>query len=241
MMRGDDVAELQRRLSALGFDTGRVDGIFGDLTSGALAEFQSNLDLPADAIVGGATLKELLRVTPRHVDPELVSAVRDRERLRTAPRTLLGLRIAIGEEGGLDVLMTALRRRLVAAGARVVPVLHPEGAAQAQAANAANVEVYLGLRLDPDKTGCLAAYYSGYSYESAGGRRLAELVQALAAGALSVPAHGARGMSLPLLRETRMPAVVCEMGPPPIAVRQAGALVEALVTFAGVWAATPVD
>ena len=46
MMRGDDVAELQRRLSALGFDTGRVDGIFGDLTSRALAEFQRNLGLP---------------------------------------------------------------------------------------------------------------------------------------------------------------------------------------------------
>ena len=30
MLRGDDVAELQRRLSALGFDAGRVDGIFGE-------------------------------------------------------------------------------------------------------------------------------------------------------------------------------------------------------------------
>ena len=36
MLRGDDVAELQQRLSALGFDSGRVDGIFGDLTSAAL-------------------------------------------------------------------------------------------------------------------------------------------------------------------------------------------------------------
>ena len=42
MLRGDDVAELQQRLSALGFDTGRVDGIFGDLTSAALGEFQRN-------------------------------------------------------------------------------------------------------------------------------------------------------------------------------------------------------
>ena len=29
MMRGDDVAELQARLNSLGFDTGKVDGIFG--------------------------------------------------------------------------------------------------------------------------------------------------------------------------------------------------------------------
>ena len=35
MLRGDDVADLQQRLSTLGFDTGRVDGIFGDRTSRA--------------------------------------------------------------------------------------------------------------------------------------------------------------------------------------------------------------
>lgn len=240
MMRGDDVAELQRRLSALGFDTGRVDGIFGDLTSSALAEFQHNMRLPADAIVGAVTLLELRRVTPRHSDPQLVSAVRDRERLRRAPRTLLGRRIAIGEEGGLDVLVAAVRRRLVAAGAQVVPVLHPEGSAQAQAANAAGVEVYLGLRLDPHHR-CVAAYYSGYSYESLGGRRLAELVQAMAAAALDVPAEGAKGMSLPLLRETRMPAVVCEMGPPAAVAHGAGPLSDALVEALTVWAGTPVD
>ncbi len=241
MLRGDDVADLQRRLSALGFDTGRVDGIFGDLTSSALAEFQHNLDLPADAIVGAGTLRELLRVTARQSDPQLVSAVRDRERLRHAPRTLLGRRIAIGEEGGLSVLVAALRRRLVTAGAQVVPVLHPDGSAQAQAANAAGVEVYLGLRLDPERPHCSAAYYAGYSYESPGGRRLAELVAALAADALGVDSEGAKGMSLPLLRETRMPAVVCEMGPARAVAQGAGPLSDALVTALAAWADTPVD
>ena len=52
MLRGDDVAELQQRLSALGFDTGRVDGIFGDLTSAALGEFQRNVGLPSTASPG---------------------------------------------------------------------------------------------------------------------------------------------------------------------------------------------
>ena len=40
MLRGDDVAELQRRLNALGFDAGREDGIFGTDTNDALVEFQ---------------------------------------------------------------------------------------------------------------------------------------------------------------------------------------------------------
>jgi N-acetylmuramoyl-L-alanine amidase len=241
MFRGDDVADLQQRLSALGFDTGRVDGIYGGLTSSALADFQRNVNVPVDGILGASTLRELKRVMPRHPGPELVSAVRDRERLRQAPRTLLGRRIAIGEEGGLDVLVTAVRRHLAATGAEVVPLLHPDGSHQAAAANAAEVEAYVGLRLDPDRTRCSASYYSGYSYESAGGRQLAELLQALAATALGLPADGARGMSLPILRETRMPAVICEVGPPAVVVARAAALARAVVEALTIWAVTPVD
>ena len=36
MMRGDDVAELQRQLNALGFDAGTIDGIFGPGTRRAI-------------------------------------------------------------------------------------------------------------------------------------------------------------------------------------------------------------
>jgi N-acetylmuramoyl-L-alanine amidase len=241
MLRGDDVADLQRRLSSLGFDTGRVDGIFGDQTASALADFQRNVGLAVDAIVGGSTLHELHRVTPRYADPQLVSTVRDRQRMRMAPRTLLGRCIAVGEEGGLDTLITALARRLRGEGAVVVPVLHPEGSAQAEMANTAGVEVYLGLRLDAERSGCSAAYYSGYQYESAGGRRLAELVQALGAAALGVPAGGSSGMALAVLRETRMPAVVCEVGPAAVVVRRSAALAGALAEALTAWVTTPVE
>lgn len=241
MLRGDDVAELQQRLSSLGFDTGRVDGIFGEQTDTATRDFQRNAGLPADGIAGLETLHELLRVTPRHTSPELVSAVRDRERLRHGPRTLQGRRIALGEEGGLDVLVNAVRRRLVAAGASVVPVLHTAGAAQAAAANMGRVEVYLGMRLDPTRSHCASSYYAGYSYESTGGRRLAAVVDALAAAALGVPAGGPRGMALPVLRETRMPAVVCEMGTAPLVVQRVAELSEALAGALAAWIATPLD
>lgn len=241
MMRGDDVADLQRRLSALGFDTGRVDGIFGGQTASALADFQRNTGLAPDAILGGSTLRELLRVTARHADAALVSTVRDRERMRMAPRTLLGRRIALGEEGGVAVLVGALGRRLRAEGAVVVPLSHPEGSAQAEQANAAGAEVYLGLRLDPDRSGCAAAYYAGYRYESSGGRHLAELVQALGAAALGVTAGGARGMALDVLRETRMPAVVCEVGPGPLVVARGAALAAALADALVAWAVTPLE
>jgi N-acetylmuramoyl-L-alanine amidase len=241
MLRGDDVADLQRRLSALGFDTGRVDGIFGELTAKALAEFQRNTALPVDAILGASTMRELLRVTPRHRAAQLVSTVRDRDRLRRAPRTLLDRRIAVGQEGGLDVLVAAVRRALVPTGAVVVALVHPDGSARATAANVADADVYLGLRLDSQHAQCLTAYYSGYSYESEGGRRLAELVVERAAAALDVTSAGARGMSLAVLRETRMPAVVCEVGPPALVVRRAVRLAEAVVGALVTWAETPVE
>jgi N-acetylmuramoyl-L-alanine amidase len=241
MLRGDDVAELQRRLSALGFDTGRVDGIFGGLTAAAVAEFQRNLDLPVDGILGAGTLRELRRVMPRAASSELITTVRDRERRRAAPRTLFGRRVAIGEEGGLDALATAVRRRLAASGATVVPLHHPTGSVQAAAANAAEVEVYVGLRLDPGRSGCSAAYYSGYNTESAGGRQLAETIHALVATALGVVPTGIEGLSIPVLRETRMPAVICEFGPSTVVVERSAAVADAVAAALRTWVATPVD
>ena len=42
-MRGDDVATLQSRLIDMGFNPGRVDGIFGAKTEAAIIEFQKSL------------------------------------------------------------------------------------------------------------------------------------------------------------------------------------------------------
>lgn len=239
MMRGDDVAELQRRLSALGFDTGRVDGIFGPATQRAVEEFQGNMGLAADGMVGVTTVQELGRVMPRHPEPALVSAVRDRERLMRSPRTLLERRVAVAEAGGLDALVTAVRRRLTTSGAHVVPILHPSESVQATMANTARAEVLLSIHLVATEATCRCAYYSGYTYESPGGRRLAEVAQGLAAAALGVAGDGPKGMSLPVLRETRMPAVVCEVGPTPLVVQRTSRLADALTEALAAWVATP--
>jgi len=241
MLRGDDVAELQQRLSALGFDSGRVDGIFGDMTSSALGEFQRNAGLPVDGIAGGSTVSELLRFGTRHDDSELVTSVRDREQLRQAPRTLGGRRVAIGEEGGLDATVAGLRRLLVTRGAVVSTHHHPDGSVQASEANAGGAEVYIGLRLGAAQPHCSTAYYAGYRYSSPGGRRLAELLQGNLSTSLNLPDGGCRGMSLPLLRETRMPAVICEISPATVVVEQAAAIARAVVDALGEWVGTPWD
>jgi N-acetylmuramoyl-L-alanine amidase len=241
MLRGDDVAELQQRLGALGFDTGRVDGIFGQLTASALIEFQRNAGQPADGIVGPTTVEELRRVQTRQREPESVSTVRAREDLRRAPPTLARRRLALGEAGGLSTTVAALRRRLTGAGAMVTELHHPDGSLQAAEANAAGVDVYVGLRLDPEQRGCATAFYAGYRTESPGGRRLAELVQARVPASLGIPDRGVQGMSVPLLRETVMPAVIVEVGGPSVVVEQGPVLARALVEALTDWAAATWD
>src|SRR3989440_536408 len=235
--RARAAAERQQRLGALGFDTGRVDGIFGDDTSVALSEFQRNVGLSADGILGRSTLDELYRIQARSQGPELVSDVRERETLRRGPRTLQGRRIALGEQGGLGAAIATMARALSSAGADVVDLHHPDGSRQAADANAVAAEVYLGLQLDPAASGCSSSYYGGSRYESPGGRRLAELVQETVPVQLCVPDRGVHGMSLPVLRETRMPAGVCELGPPLMFVESssdvARAVRQALDTWVG--------
>jgi N-acetylmuramoyl-L-alanine amidase len=236
MLRGDDVAELQQRLCTLGFDTGRVDGIFGDATSEALCEFQRNVGLPVDGIVGGATLRELLRLETRSLDPKLVSAVRARVALREAPPTLSGRRVAVGESGGLGSVAGALRRRLQIGGTVVAELHHPDDSAQAREANDLAVDVFVGLRLNPATVSCQTAFWAGTHDESPGGRRLAELIQQNVPTALGVDDAGVRGMSVPLLRETRMPAVLMELGPASTVVERASSLASAVSTALDRWA-----
>jgi N-acetylmuramoyl-L-alanine amidase len=183
---------------------------------------------------------ELLRFGSRHDGSELVSAVRDRERLRQAPRTLAGRRVSLGEEGGLGPTVGAVRRLLVNQGALVTTHHHPEGSIQASEANAAEAEVYIGFRLGSE-SGCSASYYSGYRYSSPGGRRLAELLHVALATTLALPDCGSRGMSLSLLRETRMPAVICEISPASVMVERAPVIARALVDSLTEWVDTAWD
>ncbi|MBS3908871.1 MAG: peptidoglycan-binding protein [Actinobacteria bacterium] len=53
--RGDDVKELQRNLNTLGFNTGQVDGVYGETTERAVREYQRNLGLQSDGIFGPST------------------------------------------------------------------------------------------------------------------------------------------------------------------------------------------
>ncbi len=240
MLRGDDVASLQRRLGGLGFDAGRVDGIFGPDTQSALTEFQRNTGLVVDGVCGPATIHGLERLGKRQDEREPVTVVRETEALRHAPRTLDAKHVALGGDG-LHSVLSAAARTLVEAGAEVTLVQHPDQSEQAAETNACKADVYLGLLLVAGREECSSAHYAGHRYESAGGRRLAELVQAAVPAALGVRDGGVRGMTLPILKETRMPAVLCEVGPPERVVARAAVLASVLTQALSDWSAQPCE
>src|SRR5919112_6793907 len=60
---GDDVGALQERLLSLGFPSGRVDGVFGPQTDGAVRELQRGVGLRPDGMVGPKTLRALTQLS----------------------------------------------------------------------------------------------------------------------------------------------------------------------------------
>ena len=230
-IRGDDVAELQRILGQLGFDAGRVDGIYGPATERALIEFQENTGMPGDGVCGYDTFDALRRVGTRVADRPSVAEVREVEALRTLTPRLSRTRVALGCFGGLDRLARTLGRQLRSAGASVAELDHDDGSAQAASANRFGADLYVGIA---SSTGCSVSYYQVAGFESVGGRRLAELACARLR-ATGLEGGEPHGMRLPILRETRMPAVLCELGPAEQVARQAVATAEALALAIRGW------
>ncbi|MEZ5133742.1 MAG: peptidoglycan-binding protein [Acidimicrobiales bacterium] len=238
MQRGDDVAQLQRRLGSLGFDAGRVDGIFGPDTERAVREFQRNAGLAADGIFGPDTDRAFGRLGNRVEQDVMVAGVRERQRLRDRPDTLAGHRVAVGEPGGLGALARAVRHRLAAHGAEVVVLTHATSSGLAAEANAFAADVYLGLGIDDQSDGCVA-YYRTEGFESLGGHGLADAVVAELSGTLDAPMAEPMGLRLPILRETRMPAVVCLLGSAEEAVIRAEEIADGLSRALDRWVQQP--
>jgi N-acetylmuramoyl-L-alanine amidase len=210
-LRGDDVGELQSGLGRLGFDPGRVDGILGPRTSRALQDFQRNCGLPDDAVCGPDSVRAIAMVSSQSGTGPGVQAVREKERLREGLGSLADTRLVIGQFGGLSALARTLARELRHRGATVMPLDEPDPVAQAIAANHFNADAYIGFETTAEST-AVAAFYRVPTFESVGGRALADGIARELDGVGGLHPT-ASGMRLPVLRETRMPAVLLTMGP----------------------------
>lgn len=240
MLRGDDIAELQRGLGTLGFDAGRVDGILGPQTERALIDFQRNAGLTTDGVCGKEVLLALGRLGQSPGRSTNVAGVREREFLRSQPPVLSGRRIVIGEAGGLDALVGAIERALEDAGATVAALHHPHPSVQAIEANDFEAAAYLGFTLADTPT-CVASYYATSGFESSGGRRLAELLTEGFARIEGVHPLPPEGRWIPILRETRMPAVVSSLGPAALVIERTSAFAEATHEALSRWCASPFE
>jgi N-acetylmuramoyl-L-alanine amidase len=236
---GDDVATLQQRLLDMGFDPGRVDGIFGRATEAALMEFQRNVGLRADGALGPGTLKALEQLR-RTVTGGSPSELREEERLRRGTGALAGRVVVLdpghgGEDGGvchnglveaeivLD-LATRIEGRLGALGVTTYLTRSadtcPDDRERAQFANEMRAEIFVSLHLDAvenNQAAGSACFFYGASLptrevRSAVGERLADLIGREVATRTDLVNGRTHPKSWELLRLTRMPAVRLDAG-----------------------------
>lgn len=235
MLRGDDVSELQQRLGALGFDAGRVDGIFGPDTAKALAEFQRNAGLPTDGILGPDAHSALKRLGGREAAANVASVRAKAETTRRSDRRSCS--VVVGEFGGLGSVVDMCTRHLRHAGIQVEPLSHPDETQHAAVSNELGVDLYLGVVADSDSR-CSASFFATTGFESYGGRHLAWLLsQELAEGPFAPPR--VLGQRLPVLKGTRMSAVVLRIGPPSSLFQNAPRLGEAVGRAVELWVGDP--
>lgn len=235
-LRGDDVADLQSRLARLGFDPGRVDGILGPRTARALADFQSNCGLLADGVCGPETIRAIERVSSQTSNGPGVSTVRERERLRAGLGSVAHCRVVVGQFSGFSALTRTLARELRQQGATVMPLDEPDPVAQALAANHFGAHAYLGFECHEEPV-ATAHYYQVPTFESVGGRALADTIvgELQRIPAIAALAPSSQGMRLPVLRETRMPAVLLAVGPARLATDTTPQLTSAVLAALNLW------
>jgi len=216
MMRGDDVSRLQRSLGSLGFDAGKVDGLFGPDTLRAVLDFQRNRGMSEDGIAGREVVDELLLMA-KATDKPGREEVRDHAWIDSLPRPITGARIFV-DPAGVDppdsestwAVATHLTSEIQLAGARALLSRSvdtaPSERLRAGRANRHDVHVVVSITVPSD--GIEGVFYFGTALSTSEAGR-------------TIAVHLGRHLDLrplpramPLLKETRSPAVVIAVSDP---------------------------
>ncbi len=240
LVAGDDVLSLQQRLSGLGFDLGRVDGVFGVRTDAALREFQRSVGVDADGTCGPDTFRAIARLGRTMSGGGTASALREMHALETLRSGVADKVVVIdpghgGADPGLECdelteavvagdLASRVEGRLAAIGVQVLLTRSPdsdhapEESERAAFANQTGADLVLSLHADsassPAPSGC-ATFYFGDAVTGSGsslGHRFAEMVQEEICLRTDLTDCRTHSKTWDLLRMTRMPAVRIECG-----------------------------
>ncbi len=236
-VRGDDVAELQRHLSHLGFYYGHIDGEFNVRTRYAVAELQNNLGIPGTGVCDQDTIQAMARVN-RAITPSQAFALRDYERLDRSTAALRGRLIALSTGSSelasphaVDRLTSQpLTEAMVAAdiGQRVERILREFGAGVVTRSSAAarvdaggesvpslNLDLHCDW-LDQQAASGIAAFYWGLpgtgEPRSPIGHRAAILLMKELAARTGMDSLGVHGRTWDTLKLSGIPSVGLDLG-----------------------------
>lgn len=240
MQIGEDVQTLQRRLTDMGFDSGRVDGWFGPNTDHAVRDFQRNVGVKSDGVCGPATLRALDRLN-RTVSGGAPEALREQQvlesiRTGTADKIIVidpghggndpGRHLPSGpfEQKFVDDICSRLEGRLSAIGSpvlltRPLGVHHqspPTEAERAAFANRVGADLVISVHCDWEPSGmgrgAATYYYGSPRTHSLLGAHFAALLQNRVVEEVGLVDCSTHAMTWDLLRLTQMPAVRLEAG-----------------------------
>ena len=224
LMRGDDVAELQSRLTQMGFDCGRVDGIYGPRLETGVKEFQKSVGISVDGKCGPATIISLLRLN-RIVSGGAPTAMRESATQRNRGPALANKIIVLNPDGNNETVYdVALRTegRLLALGSSVFLTKgasnNPSELERITFTNQSNADLMISLHVDNYKNenahGAATYYYGSdvHGIHSIVGERFASLVQREICARTDLVNCRTHAKAWDLLRLTKAPAVQIDLG-----------------------------
>lgn len=227
LMRGDDVAALQSRLTEMGFNCGRVDGIFGEATESAVKEFQKSVGVKVDGRCGPATIIALLRLT-KIVSGGAPAALRESAAQKNRGPALANKVIVIDPASGdheSEVVYDIAQRlegRLLALGASVFLTRgaqnNPTESERISFTNQNNADLLISLHVDKHSNNAargVATFFYGsdqHGVHSIVGERFASLVQREICARTDFLNCRTHAKTWDSLRLTNAPAVRVDLG-----------------------------
>ena len=237
LMRGDDVANLQDRLIQMGFNCGKVDGVYEITTENAVKEFQKSVGILSDGRCGPATLISLMRLA-KTVSGGAPSALRESINHSVRSPALANKVIVIDPSWGGEFtgesangvneseivfdLAQRLEGRLIALGVNVILTRSANNSPlekdRIKVANSVNADLVIALKVDSYKNvkaNGVATYFYGREdkgVRSVVGERFANLIQREICARTDLINCHTHGKSWDLLRLTVAPTVRIDLG-----------------------------
>ena len=237
VMRGDDVSNLQDRLIQMGFNCGKVDGIFGANTERAVQEFQKSVGIASDGKCGPATLISLMRLV-KTVSGGAPNELRESVKHSVRSPALANKVIVIDPSWGGEFtgesangvveseivfdLAQRLEGRLIALGVNVVLTRSANNSPleidRIKVANSVNADLVIALKVDSYKNenaNGVATYFYGRDdkgVRSVVGERFANLIQREICARTDLLNCQTHAKSWDLLRLTVAPTIRIDLG-----------------------------